>query len=86
MTINTHPLTAEEPSKNPPPTNRLLRWPDVQLMTGICRSHAHQLALKDKFPRPIKLVEGGRASAWLEAEIRAWIDQRVNAARKGSDE
>ncbi len=86
MTNNIHPLTTEDPSKNPPPTNRLLRWPDVQLMTGICRSHAHQLIAQGKFPAPIKLVEGGRASAWVESEIFSWLEQRIADSRSTDPE
>ena len=56
---------------------RLLRWPEVKSITGICRSHAHQLAAKGQFPKPRKLVPEGRASAWVESEIREWVEQRI---------
>lgn len=79
MAGNTHPLT--HPKKA---ADRLLRWPEVSSLTGICRSHAHQLATEGKFPAPIKLIEGGRASAWLESEIHDWIEQRVKASRPTS--
>ncbi len=58
-------------------TDRLLRWRDVEPIVGICRSHAHQLIAKGLFPKPRKLVPGGRASAWPESEIHEWVQQRV---------
>ncbi|MBV1959878.1 MAG: AlpA family transcriptional regulator [Pseudomonadales bacterium] len=81
MTDSVHPITPKEPSNIHPPIDRLLRWPDVQPLVGICRSHAHQLIAEGKFPAPIKLVEGGRASAWVSSEILEWIDQRIADSR-----
>lgn len=79
-TSNKHPKTS-------PVTNRFLRWSDgVAPLVGISRSHAHQLISEGKFPAPIKLVEGGRASAWLESEIQGWIEQRIEASRPTSPE
>ncbi|MDF1817653.1 MAG: AlpA family phage regulatory protein [Immundisolibacteraceae bacterium] len=66
--------------------NRLLRWPNVQPLVGICRSHAHQLIAQGRFPSPVKIVEGGRASAWVESEIIAWVDQRIAEARSTDPE
>lgn len=80
MTNDIHSFINKEPNKTLY-SNRLLRWPDVQPLVGICRSHAHQLISKGKFPAPIKLVENGRASGWLESEVREYIAQRVSASR-----
>lgn len=68
--------------------DRLLRWVDVQPIVGICRSHAHQLAAKNppQFPRPRKLVPGGRASAWVASEIYEWVQQRVAGAQPDSSD
>lgn len=60
-------------------TERLLRWKQVQPLVGICRSHAHQLVSKGLFPKPVKLVPGGRASAWKLSEINLWIEERSSA-------
>jgi prophage regulatory protein len=78
MANNIHPVTKEKPNKFPPPNDRLLRWIDVQPLVGICRSHAHHLVAQGLFPKPRKLVPGGRASAWSYNEIQEWIDQRIN--------
>ena len=76
MPSNIHPISNQEPDKTLYP-DRLLRWSEVQSIVSICRSHAHQLAAKGMFPRPRKLVPGGRASAWVESEINAWVQQRI---------
>ena len=82
MTKDINSTTNPETDKTLHSNDRFLRWNDgVAPLVGICRSHAHQLIAEDKFPAPIKLVEGGRASAWLESEIREWIAQRVKASR-----
>ena len=36
------------------------------------RQHLHRLIRVNKFPRPVKLVEGGQ-NGWVEAEIDAYI-------------
>ncbi|MCB1669320.1 MAG: AlpA family transcriptional regulator [Porticoccaceae bacterium] len=81
MTTNTHKPAPQQPDKTLH-SDRLIRWPEVHEITGLCRSHVHQLAAKTppQFPRPRKLVPGGRASAWVESEIREWVQQRIEQA------
>jgi prophage regulatory protein len=76
MANNIHSISNPEPDKTLYP-DRLLRWNEVRSIVSICRSHAHQLAAKGLFPKPRKLVPNGRASAWVESEIREWVAQRV---------
>lgn len=66
---------ATQPTLN----NAVLRWPEVAKIVPISRSHAHALAAKGKFPKPIKL--GPRASGWLESEINAWLVERIAESR-----
>ena len=88
MTGDIHSTTNLEHKKNrnqhEQPIDPLLRWKSVQPLVGICRSHAHQLIAEGKFPAPIKLVEGGRASAWQESKIREWVEGRI-ASSTSSD-
>jgi len=63
---------------------RILRFPEVNLKTGLCRSHVHQLVSKGQFPSPIKLTPNGRASGWIESEVNAWLDQRISESRSDS--
>lgn len=58
------------------PVDQLLRWQEVKPIVGLSRSYAHQLVGKGLFPKPIKLVPGGRASAWRLSEINQWIESR----------
>lgn len=61
---------------------RLMRLPEVERVTGYKRSSIYALAARGEFPQPVKL--GRRASAWVEAEINTWIEQRVEASREAS--
>lgn len=65
--------------KQDKPCDRMLRWPEVHQLTGLCRSQIHAMAAKGLFPKPIKL--GARASAWLESEITQWVADRIQESR-----
>jgi prophage regulatory protein len=60
---------------------RFLRLPDVEKVAGIRRSTIYKLEGEGKFPRRVPLP-GGRAVAWIEAEIHAWISACI-ARRDG---
>ncbi|MCA9470060.1 MAG: AlpA family phage regulatory protein [Nitrospira sp.] len=69
----------------PTTTDNILRWPDVQARIPISRSHAHALAAKGLFPKPIKIC-GSRSSGWLESEINAWLAERIADSRINDQE
>lgn len=50
---------------------RLLRLPEVSAKTGLPRSTIYRKAAEGTFPRIRKL--GERTSAFVEAEVDAWI-------------
>jgi prophage regulatory protein len=52
----------------------------VKDRVGLGRSSIYALVASGHFPRPISL--GGRAMAWLESDINAWIQTKVDAARE----
>ena len=54
---------------------RLLRLPDVLERTALSSSTLYRLVNAGRFPRPLKLTE--RSSAWVEAEVDAWIAERI---------
>lgn len=58
----------------------ILKLPATCERTGKSRSSIYQSIADGTFPRPIKL--GPRAVGWLEDEVDAWIQQRVEASRK----
>ncbi|WP_417706509.1 helix-turn-helix transcriptional regulator [Rheinheimera aquimaris] len=58
-------------------TSRLIRIREVISLTGLSKSYLYQLSNSGHFPKPVKLVEGGTASAWLLSEVNDWIESRV---------
>lgn len=56
----------------------LNRLPQVLARTGLCKSKIYKLIAEGGFPAPVKL---GRASAWIESEVDAWIHARIAETR-----
>lgn len=54
---------------------RLLRIADVKRKVGLSQSLIYKKISDGEFPAPVPI--GGRAVAWLEAELDDWIAQRV---------
>lgn len=55
--------------------SRLLRLPEVRVKTGKSTSSIYDAIGEGSFPRPVKV--GPRTSAWVEAEVDAWIAERI---------
>ena len=66
-----------ERETNPP--IRILRLPEVMARTGLSRSTIYARLAQGRFPRPVSL--GGRAVGWIEAEIDAWLRERIAESR-----
>lgn len=64
-----------------PPPERLLRMVDVRAYTGVSASQVYRLIAAGDFPPPVKLY--GKASAWPESEVQAWIAARIQSSRGG---
>jgi len=60
---------------------RLIRLPEVKQRVGLSNSHIYALQAKGQFPKPIKLIEGGRASGYIESEIDTYIEGRITLSR-----
>ena len=58
----------------------ILRLPAVMARTGLKRSTIYERGRNNTFPRPIKL--GQKASGWVEAEISAWVRDRISESRR----
>jgi prophage regulatory protein len=54
---------------------RILRLPDVEVLTSRKRTAIYDDMAAGTFPKPIPL--GGRAVGWLEDEIIAWMKART---------
>ncbi len=63
------------------PSNRMLRRPEVERITGLKKSTLYDLMGKNLFPKPIKV--GARAVCWLEGEIDSWIQDQISKSRGG---
>ncbi len=57
--------------------DKFLRLPAVKEMTGLGRSTIYELMSKGDFPRPVKLT--GKAIAWPESRVTAWLQGRAAA-------
>lgn len=64
-------------SKTPEFTMRVLKLKDVLSITGLGKTSLYKLIKLSQFPKPISL--GLRAVGWLESEIEAWIQEKIDA-------
>jgi prophage regulatory protein len=55
----------------------LWRLPLVLRLTGMKATQIYDAVEKGLFPRPIKLLPGGRANCWVAQEIVAHIEARI---------
>lgn len=56
---------------------RLIRLPEVLQRVGVSRSTLYCWIKRGQFPRQIAL--GANSSAWIEADVNAWIAARIAA-------
>ena len=59
--------------------NRFIRIKEVISLTGLSKSYIYQLAKTNQFPKQIILIDGGSSVAWLESEIKEWLESRVKS-------
>ena len=57
---------------------RFIRKKEVMHLTGLPSSTIYDLMARDLFPKSIKLA-GGKAVAWLESEVLAFMQERIAA-------
>ncbi len=62
------------------PVRKALRLQKVAEKTGLSKTHLYRLVQAGKFPQPIKLSE--RVSAWDEAAIDAWLNEKFGEAKR----
>lgn len=53
----------------------LIRLPEVKKRTGLSRSSIYLAMQRGEFPQTVPL--GKRAVAWIESEIDAYVDARI---------
>ncbi|MEX3972212.1 helix-turn-helix transcriptional regulator [Paraburkholderia caribensis] len=52
----------------------------VATKVALGKSTIHRLVAKGEFPKPFPLV--GNRVAWLDSDVDAWLEKRVEAARQ----
>lgn len=60
----------------------ILRRKQVEQRTGLSRSTLYLKISNKEFPASVSL--GARAVGWLEADVDAWLRERIAASRNAS--
>lgn len=60
----------------------ILRLPAVKARTGLSRSTIYLAMSRNEFPPAVRL--GEHAVGWVEAEVDAWIAERIERSRLNS--
>ena len=60
--------------------NKLIRLKDVMAITGLCRSAIYNNMKDGNFPLSVSI--GTASVAWVEAEVREWVDSRIEARNR----
>jgi prophage regulatory protein len=58
---------------------RILRLPQVSSITGLGRTMIYQMEAEKRFPKRVRI--GTRAVGWIEGEVRAWLQKRIDLCR-----
>jgi prophage regulatory protein len=56
---------------------RALRLPEVMRKVGLRKSQLFDSIRRGVFPKPFNILPNGRAVAWDESEIDAYLEQRM---------
>lgn len=62
-------------------TYSVMKMKEMVGVVGLSRSYIYALQARGEFPRPIRLVKGGRATGYLRSEIDDWLKGRIDATR-----
>lgn len=54
---------------------KMLRFPQVQELTGLTRSTIYEMMFRGEFPKQVKV--GPRSVAWVQAEVEEWLSTRL---------
>jgi len=60
----------------------VIKMKELVGVVGLSRSYIYALQGRGEFPRPIRLVKGGRATGYLRSEIDDWLKGRIDATRR----
>jgi prophage regulatory protein len=60
---------------------RIIRRHQLTDKVGYCLAHIYRLERQGLFPQRIRL--GRRAVGWVDEEVEAWLQERVDARDRG---
>lgn len=60
----------------------ILRRPQVQSKTGLCRSAIYQMMGENSFPQSVQI--GPRSVGWIESEVDQWLREQISKSRKSA--
>ena len=63
---------------------RLIRLPQVLGIVACSKTEVYRLIRAGKFPKPVPL--GARSSAWILAEVHAFVADRIAEREKGTQD
>ena len=69
--------------KSDNPDGPVLRKPAAMAYTGLGQTQFDELSFSGELPPPIRISDGGRAVAWIKAELDAWLAERI--AKRNAD-
>jgi len=62
---------------------RIIKMKELVELVGISRSYIYALQHRGEFPKPFKLVQGGRSTGYLQSDIDDWVKSRIAASARG---
>jgi prophage regulatory protein len=62
--------------------NTLILSAKISELIPYSQNHLRRLEAKGQFPKRIRI--GENRVAWVEAEVEAWIEERINARPEGA--
>lgn len=60
-------------------TDKILRRPDIERITGMTERNVRNLEASGRFPRRFKI--SARAVGWLESEVQIWLQAKGEATQ-----
>ena len=64
-------------------TTKIYRWSELKDLIPLSRSRIYQLMEKGAFPKPLKLSD--RAIGWEASKINAWLEQKTQSSKEGTN-
>lgn len=67
------------------PGERFLRISEVVEITGISKPTLYALIARGEFPRQVKLTSGGKIAGWIQSEVLAYMQSRIEQREAGKE-